>query len=67
MCFVVHLINGMQKQPYMFPYCLFQALNSLAGVLPNIDDDLDLGLQIAQRVWVVSFDDDDNIRLLAEK
>nr|XP_022338883.1 eIF-2-alpha kinase activator GCN1-like [Crassostrea virginica] len=43
-----------------------QALNSLAGVLPNIDDDLDLGLQIAQRVWVVSFDDDDNIRLLAE-
>lgn len=51
----------------MLPYCLFQALNSLADVLPNIDDDLDLGLQIAQRVWVVSFDDDDNIRLLAEK
>ena len=36
-------------------------------VLPNIDDNFELGLKIAQRVWVTSNDVDDNVKKLAER
>ena len=39
----------------------------LVNVLPNIDDDFEVGLAIAQRVWVCSFDDEKDVKELAEK
>jgi hypothetical protein len=53
--------------PFNLAFCLLlQGLIRMSDVLPTIDDDLELGLQIARRVWVVSYDDDDNIRQLAD-
>ncbi|XP_069136043.1 stalled ribosome sensor GCN1-like [Argopecten irradians] len=46
---------------------VLQGLSCLVPVLPNVDDNFDLGIAIAQRVWVVSFDGDDNVKMLAEK
>ena len=46
---------------------LLQALHCLVMVLPNIDDNFELGLKIAQRVWVTSFDIDENVKKLAER
>ncbi|KAL4223498.1 eIF-2-alpha kinase activator GCN1 [Mactra antiquata] len=43
-----------------------QALQCLTPVLPTIDDNYELGLQIALRVWVASFDGDENVRTIAE-
>lgn len=44
-----------------------QALLCVTSALPNIDDNLDLGLLIAQRVWVASFDVDSDVKALAEE
>ncbi|XP_052799821.1 eIF-2-alpha kinase activator GCN1-like [Mya arenaria] len=43
-----------------------QALKCLVSVLPNIDDNFELGLSIAQRVWVACYDVDENVRALAQ-
>ncbi|KAL3857310.1 hypothetical protein ACJMK2_011991 [Sinanodonta woodiana] len=39
-----------------------QALQCMSNVLPNIDDDYKLGLKIAQRVWVASFDPEEDVK-----
>ncbi|XP_060079689.1 stalled ribosome sensor GCN1-like [Ylistrum balloti] len=44
-----------------------QGLMCLVDVLPNVDDNFDLGIAIAQRLWVASFDSDDNVKMLGEK
>jgi len=46
---------------------LFQALKCVVPVLPNIDDNFELGLKIAQRIWVASFDVDTNVAALAKR
>ena len=51
---------------HVFIWCL-QALKCLYAVLPNIDDNMEMGLAIAQRVWVASFDVDENVRALASR
>ncbi|WAR01242.1 GCN1-like protein [Mya arenaria] len=43
-----------------------RALKCLVSVLPNIDDNFELGLSIAQRVWVACYDVDENVRALAQ-
>uniref|UniRef100_A0A8W8K250 TOG domain-containing protein n=2 Tax=Magallana gigas TaxID=29159 RepID=A0A8W8K250_MAGGI len=60
------LLEALKLPSAMSRDSALQALLRLADVLPNINDDLDLGLQIAQRVWVVNFDEDENIRQIAE-
>lgn len=42
-----------------------QSLKCLSGTLPNIDDNYELGLKVAQRVWVACFDNDENVQKLA--
>lgn len=46
---------------------IFQALKCVVPVLPNIDDNFELGLRIAQRVWVARYDVDENVAKLAER
>lgn len=44
-----------------------QGLKCLSGMLPNIDDNYQLGLMVAQRVWVACFDQDENVQKLANE
>jgi hypothetical protein len=36
-------------------------------MLPNIDDNYQLGLMVAQRVWVACYDKDENVKKLADE
>ena len=44
-----------------------QGLKCLWGMLPNIDDNYQLGLMVAQRVWVACYDKDENVKKLADE
>lgn len=44
-----------------------QSLKYVAGILPNLDDNYELGLKVAQRVWVACYDSDENVQKLAEE
>ena len=39
----------------------------MTNVLPNIDDNFELGLMIAQRVWVACYDSESDVKALAER
>ncbi|KAK7475223.1 hypothetical protein BaRGS_00033527, partial [Batillaria attramentaria] len=43
-----------------------QALSELSDILPDIDEDHVMGLEIAKRVWIACNDVDDNIQQLAK-
>lgn len=58
-----------QNSNFKITKCLYiwQGMLKMVSVLPNIDDNFELGLQIARRVWVTSYDGDKNVAHLAEK
>ena len=46
---------------------LFQGLHCLISVLPTVTDNYELGLEIAQRLWVTNYDSDENVQRLAQR
>ncbi|XP_067680434.1 stalled ribosome sensor GCN1-like [Haliotis asinina] len=61
------LLEGLQSPCTAVRDASLQCLQALENVLPNIDDNFDLGLNIAKRVWVASNDVEDHVKRLAEK
>jgi hypothetical protein len=41
---------------------ILQALHELFEVLPEVDDDYEVGMRIAKRVWIASYDVEESIQ-----
>ncbi|KAH3713795.1 hypothetical protein DPMN_073597 [Dreissena polymorpha] len=63
---VIVILDPLTSPCYASRESALQALKCLVLVLPTIDDNYELRLMIAQRVWVASYDDHKNVRSLAE-
>ena len=45
---------------------MFQSLHELFEVLPDLEDDYEVAMQIAKRVWIACHDVDSSIQELAK-